>query len=180
MSDSGFTDFVKAIRPDMRRQAYLLCGDWYEADDLVQQTLIKVLLRWQGLDRRDELAGYTRTVLVRTFISDHRAPRWSREFPYDRLPEPDPEHGAQEGVADRLLLLDALARLTLRQRAAIVLLYWEHLSANEAADILDCSVSTVRSQAFRALARLRSILRAETLPAGSRLTGSDGSDMTDE
>jgi RNA polymerase sigma-70 factor (sigma-E family) len=180
MSDSGFTDYVKAIRPDMRRQAYLLCGDWYEADDLVQQTLIKVLLRWQGLERRDELASYTRTVMVRTFISDHRAPRWSREYLFDQLPEPDPEHGDQEGLADRLLLLDVLARLTLRQRAAIVLLYWERLSADEVADILDCSVSTVRSQAFRALAKLRSLLRAETLPAGSLLFGSDGSDMIDE
>lgn len=156
--DGAFTQYVRANRPEMRRQAYLLCGDWHEADDLVQQTLIKVLQRWEALDRRDGLAAYTRTVMFRTFVSDRRAPRWSREFISDRLPEPDPEPDDQERLADRMMLLDALDRLGPRQRAAIVLRYLEHLSAEEAADVLGCSVATIRSNTFRALGHLRSLL----------------------
>jgi RNA polymerase sigma-70 factor (sigma-E family) len=177
LPDSGFTQYVKAIQPDMRRQAYLLCGDWYEADDLVQQTLIKVLLRWETLDRRDELAAYTRTVLVRTFISDHRASRWSREFLADRLPEPDPLPDIQERLADRLLLLDAVARLGPRQRAAIILRFWEHLSAEEAAATLGCSETTIRSNTLRALVRLRSLLQPGVRSVGSWPSGPTGSDV---
>jgi RNA polymerase sigma-70 factor (sigma-E family) len=172
MRDGAFTRYVKAHRRDMRRQAYLLCGDWHEADDLVQQTLIKVLLRWEALEQRDGLAAYTRTVMFRTFVSDRRALRWSREFTSDRLPEPDPEPDGQERLADRLLLLEALDRLGPRQRAAIVLRYLEHRSAEEAADILGCSVATIRSNTCRALVHLRSLLCGAALPVGSGVADS--------
>lgn len=158
-SGSTFSQYVRQVRPELRRRAFRLCGDWYEADDLVQQTLIKMFRHWHALDHRGELSAYSRTVLVRTFLNEHRAPWKAREFLVDRLPEPDPEPDDQELLHDRFVLLDALARLGRRQRAVIVLRYWEHLSVEETADTLGCSTATVRSQSFRGLANLRSLLR---------------------
>lgn len=162
--DARFSRYVRQIRPTLRRQAFLLCGDWHEADDLVQETLIKILRRWTVLDRKDELFAYTHTVMMRTFVSAHRASRWSREFIADQLPEPNPQSDDQESVADRLLLVAALARLAPGQRAVIVLRYWEHLTVEEAANALSCSPTTIRSQTSRALANLRSLLQDDLYP----------------
>lgn len=140
----------------MRRRAFLLCGDWYEADDLVQQTLIKLFRRGQSSDRRDELFGYARSVMVRAFISDHRSVVGSPEL----LLQP----GEREQRPGRPPLLDALARLGHRQRAMIVLRYGEHLTVQETAEILGYSPATVRSQTFHALAILRAFLQHELSP----------------
>jgi RNA polymerase sigma-70 factor (sigma-E family) len=159
--DNEFAGYVRKARSELRRRAFLLCGDWYNADDLVQNTLIKVHRRWNDLERRDELGAYTRTVMLRTFISDRRAHRWSREFVHDRLPEPDPVSDGQGHLGDRLLLQSALAQLAPRQRAAVVLRYWEDLSVEETARTLGCSSATIRSQASRALMTLRYLLEGD-------------------
>lgn len=165
--DSEFSRYVTAARPELRRRAFLLCGQWHEADDLVQQTLIKVFLHWDSLDRRDELSAYAGTVMLRSFLNGRRAFGRSREFPTGQVPEPDPEPEDQQRLLDQLLLVDALARLGPRQRAVIVLRYWECLTVGEAADALSCSAATIRSQTFRALTNLRSLLQHDLhLPEG--------------
>jgi RNA polymerase sigma-70 factor (sigma-E family) len=161
MPDDGFSRYAREARPELRRQAFRICRDWHEADDLVQQTLIAVHSQWARLDRRDRLAAYTRVVMVRIFISDRRAQRWSREVLGESVPEPVPESGGEERLGDRLFLLDALSQLGTRQRAAVVLRYWEDLSADDAARALCCSATTIRSQTSRALANLRTILRPD-------------------
>jgi len=162
-SDSEFSGYVTASRSELRRKAFLLCGDWDEADDLVQKVLLKIFLRWDAIDRRDDLSAYARTVMVRTFLNDVASSR-SRERPTDQVPEPDPRPGNQEQILDRLFLLGTLARLGPRQRAVIALRYWEHFTVNEAAEVLGCSPATVRSQAVRALTNLRSLLRYDLDP----------------
>ncbi|MGK5555176.1 SigE family RNA polymerase sigma factor [Actinomadura kijaniata] len=162
--NNEFSRYVTAIRSHLRHRAFLLCRDWHEADDLVQRTLIKIFLRWETLDRRDELSAYARTVMVRTFINHRATPGRSREFLTDQLPEPEPRPGGQEQVVDRILLLDKLAELGPRQRAVIVLRYWENLTVKETAEALSCSPATVRSQTFRALTNLRALLRHDLGP----------------
>ncbi|TDB81361.1 SigE family RNA polymerase sigma factor [Actinomadura sp. KC216] len=160
--DDGFSQYVKDVRSDLRRRAFLLCGDWFEADDLTQKTLVKVFLQWPHLDNRGTLTGFTRTVMIRIYISDRRAARWSREILVAHHPEP--EAVERDHFDDRLLLLSALDRLGHRQRAVIVLRYWEHLTVRETADALGCSPGTVRSQASRALSTLRTVLQRDPLP----------------
>jgi RNA polymerase sigma-70 factor (sigma-E family) len=165
--DDQFSRWVKQARSDLRRRAFLLCGDWFGADDLVQNTLIKLYRRWNDLERREELGAYTRTIMFRTFISERRTHRWSRELIQDRVPEPPPLADGQVHLGDRYLLLGALAQLGPRQRAAIILRYWEDLSVEETARTLGCSTATVRSQASRALTTLRCMLEPEYQPKAS-------------
>lgn len=158
-SDDGFSQYVKQVRPELRRRAFLLCGDWFEADDLTQKTLVKVFSQWPQLDNRRQLSGFTRTVMVRTYISDRRAARWSREVLTEHNPEPEP---VDRDHFDHWPLLSALDRLGHRQRTTIVLRYWEQLTVRETADALGCAPATVRSQTSRALATLRSLLRCDS------------------
>lgn len=158
--DDGFTKYVEGARSSFRRSAFMLVGDWHEADDLVQRTLIALYRRWEGLDRRDDLGGYARTIMVRLVIDDRRKHRWLRELVQDPLPEPPPEADAAMKVADRHLLLAAVAELAPRQRIAVVLRYWEDLSVEETALVMGCSAATVRSQTARATAILRRRLLA--------------------
>lgn len=160
MSNEEFASFVAVTRPALRRKAYALCGDWHEADDLVQTVLIRLHHRWPHLERHDELSGYLHRMLVRTLISSRRSATRKREVLFGELPEPEPEPAAQEHVADRMMLQDALARLGDRQRSAVLLRYVERLSAEEAAAAMGCSPTTIRSQSYRGLANLREFLRA--------------------
>ncbi|WP_131736389.1 SigE family RNA polymerase sigma factor [Actinomadura roseirufa] len=158
---SGFIEYVEKARTEMHRRAFLLCGDWFEADDLTQKTLMKLLLQWPHLNHEKGLGGYTRTVMVHTFISERRRVRWRREVPLDTTPEAPSVADDHRQLEDRLLLLDALSLLGARQRAVIVLRYLEDLTVGEAADVLGCSTSTVRSQTSRGLVALRALLRTE-------------------
>lgn len=151
----GFTDFAAARSGPLFRTAWLLTGgDWHLAEDLVQETLGKVYRKWRGLSRIDEPAAYSRTVLVRTFIS-HRRRRSSHEYPSGSLPE---RPAREADAALRLTLLDGLAQLDAKDRAVLVLRYWEDRSVEEAAAELGLSTGAVRSRSFRALARLRIVL----------------------
>ncbi|HJD84126.1 SigE family RNA polymerase sigma factor [Kitasatospora aureofaciens] len=158
--DDGFTQFVKEVRPRLRRNAFVLVGDWFEADDLVQRTLIAVYRRWDRLEQRDDLNAYTRTVMVRQFISERRGHRWSRELIQNPLPEPEPAPEDVACVGDRVLLLGALAELAPRQRSLVFLRYWEDLSIEETARTVGCSPATVRSSTSRTLRILRERLGA--------------------
>jgi RNA polymerase sigma-70 factor (sigma-E family) len=152
----GFTAFVSAIRPRLRRQAFVLCGDWHEADDLVQDTFVALYRRWPELTRRGELDHYARTVLVRTFISLRRRMRWRSEI---LCPEPPDRPQGRDDGGDRgdlrMSMLARLRQLPPRQRAVVLLRFWEDLSVEQTAAVLRISPGTVASQTYKALAALR-------------------------
>ncbi|MFF7727405.1 SigE family RNA polymerase sigma factor [Streptomyces sp. NPDC008001] len=153
--EEDFSQYVARARPALRRNAFVLLGDWFAADDLVQQTLIAVYRSWERLERHDALSAYTRTVMVRLFIDERRRHRWTRELLQNSLPEPEPEPEESARVGDRLALLKALSGLTARQRGLVYLRYWEDLSIEDVAQIMGCSPATVRSSTSRTLRILR-------------------------
>ncbi|MCT9931591.1 SigE family RNA polymerase sigma factor [Planotetraspora sp. A-T 1434] len=152
-----FREFVSARSPALMRLGFLLTGgDQHAAEDLVQTALVKSLSRWS---RIDDPEAYIRQVMYRQQISWWRLAWRQRETPVAEPPEPPDRTAAGDGThqADlRLVLRRALARLTPRQRAVVVLRYFEDLPEDAVARILGCSVGTVRSTAHRSLARLRS------------------------
>ncbi|MGW1991820.1 SigE family RNA polymerase sigma factor [Embleya sp. NPDC001921] len=160
-ADEPLREFIAARRGPLLRSAYLLCGDAHEAEDLVQSTLVKVVLAGRRLDRIDNIEAYTRRTLMSVFISSRRR-RWRREHPHDVLPDqaavggPDTELG--------LAVRAALAAVSPRQRAVLVLRFWEDLSVDETARILGVSAGTVKSQSARGLSTLRVAL-GDALPA---------------
>jgi RNA polymerase sigma-70 factor (sigma-E family) len=163
-----FDEFVVTRSSRLLRTAYLLTRDWALAEDLLQTALAKSWFAWGRLD--DDPEPYVRKVLVNTYASWWRR-RWRGETPTESLPEsrsPDPTNQ----VDDRDELWQALGRLPRRQRAVVVLRYFEDLGEAQTAEILGVSTGTVKSQASKALARLRldpDLLRAG--PAGSDPAG---------
>jgi RNA polymerase sigma-70 factor (sigma-E family) len=154
--DAAFAEYFAARSGAMRGTAYLLCGDWHRAEDLVQVTFAKLYLAWRKISRHEVVDAYTRQILVRTFISDARRGRYGRErFGVDAL---DPAARAGGSAEDRLVVLEALEHVAPRQRAVIVLRYWEDLSVEETARALKCTTGTVKSQAARGLQTLRGLL----------------------
>ncbi|WP_232248514.1 SigE family RNA polymerase sigma factor [Streptacidiphilus rugosus] len=154
--ERDFSAFVAARWAALVRTAYLLTGDFHEAEDLVQATLTKVYPQWRRLDR-GTVDAYLRRSLVNNNRSRHRRRRVAQLLVplVPERPAPVAQGGGGPADGERGLLMAVLAELPERQRAVVVLRYWEDLSAEEVADILGCSVGTVKSQASRALAKLR-------------------------
>jgi RNA polymerase sigma-70 factor (sigma-E family) len=152
MADRGeFDEFVVTRSSRLLRTAYLLTRDWALAEDLLQTALAKSWFAWGRLG--DDPEPYVRKVLVNTYASWWRR-RWRGETPTESLPEshsPDPT----TQVDDRDELWQALGRLPRRQQAVVVLRYFEDLSEAQTAEVLGVSTGTVKSQASKALARLR-------------------------
>ena len=147
----GFEDFVAARRGALLRTAYLLTGNPHDAEDLVQATLLRVVPKWSRIAASPE--AYVRQVLVRESVTRWRGRRW-RERSVSRLPD-RPGH---EPPADRVDLRDALATLSPRQRAVLVLRYYDDLTEPATAEVLGISVGTVKSHAREGLARLRELV----------------------
>jgi RNA polymerase sigma-70 factor (sigma-E family) len=150
---ADFEEFVAARYPALLRTARLLTGDWQLAEDLVQTALARTSLRWSRLRSVEGAEPYVRRVLVTTYATWWRR-RWRGETPTAELPDragPDP-YGA---VDHRDRVERAVATLPRRQRAVVVLRYYDDLPESQVAQLLGCSVGTVRSQASRALAKLR-------------------------
>ncbi len=152
--EEAFRAFAHAQRATLRRTAYLLCGDWHHADDLVQTTLVKLYVAWKRIRNDASPEAYTRRILTRCYLDERRRP-WRREAPAAELGDQPAPHVPTE---DRLDLRAALELLPLRQRATVVLRFWADASVAETADALDCSEGTVKSQTARALATLRAHL----------------------
>ena len=157
--EDEFREFVRGHAGPLRRSAYLLCGDWHLADDLTQATLIKLHGAWPRVVRKHQPVSYARTILLRTWLDERRRP-WRRAERRDgTLPEKaDGTAGPatlQEQAGMRAELFDLLAVLPPRQRAVLVLRYFEALSVGETAEALGCSEGTVKSQAARGLATVR-------------------------
>mgnify|MGYP003377569695 CR=1 FL=1 len=153
---ADFDAYVRARWTPLLRTAMLLTADRHAAEDLVQETLVKAASHWHRVDPATADA-YVRRIL---FTRSVDAWRWRRRQP-DPV-EPGSADGpvagdASTGVDSRLTLAQALGRLTPRQRAVLVLRYYEDRSEAETARVLDCSVGTVKSQTNYALGRLRTL-----------------------
>ncbi|ADD45743.1 SigE family RNA polymerase sigma factor [Stackebrandtia nassauensis] len=150
-----FDEFVRARSASLLRAAFLLTGgDQHQAEDLVQSALARTLRAWSRLEREDNAEAYTRKTMYHLQVGWWR--RRARERRANKLLHP------QEIVADgaddvlrRLALKSVLRRLTPKQRAVLVLRFYEDLSVAETADVLECSPGTVKSQTAKALTLLR-------------------------
>ncbi|AJF65857.1 MULTISPECIES: SigE family RNA polymerase sigma factor [Streptomyces] len=148
-----FLEFASARTGHLFRSACLLTsGDTHLAEDLTQETLGRMYSLWGRMARIGNPAAYAQTVLVRTFLS-HQRRRSATERPLGELPDRAPDNG--EDPALRIALLDALAGLAPKDRAVVVLRYWEDRSIEETADALHVSSAAVRTRSVRALAKLR-------------------------
>jgi RNA polymerase sigma-70 factor (sigma-E family) len=170
-ADAAFTDFAAATRGRLRSTAYLLCGDWERASDHVQEGLIRVYVAWPRLVRQGGEVAYARKAVVSAFLDASRK-RSSTERPTADHPDRASGEDLASAVADRAALMTALARLPERQRACVVLRYFEELDVRETAAVLGCSEGTVKSQTSRALASLRAMFddasREELVVTGER------------
>ncbi|MFF5975355.1 SigE family RNA polymerase sigma factor [Streptomyces sp. NPDC012769] len=153
--DDGFAAFAVAAWPRLVRTAQLLTGDFHEAEDLVQTTLAKVYGRWRRVPR-EEIDLYVRRALINNNLSRLRRKRVVHLLT-PVLPESvrHAHAGHADAVEQRTALLAALADLPARQRAVMVLRYWEDLTEPEIAAVLNCSIGTVKTHARRGLAALR-------------------------
>jgi RNA polymerase sigma-70 factor (sigma-E family) len=145
----GFEEFVAARSPRLLRTAYLLTRDHGLAEDLLQTALTKAYLAWSRVDGDPE--PYVRRILVTTYASWWRR-KWNGEHPTETLPDTG-RHDERAGESGDLW--DALGRLPRRQRAVVVLRYFEDLTEAQTADLLGISTGTVKSQTSKALAKLR-------------------------
>jgi RNA polymerase sigma-70 factor (sigma-E family) len=156
--DARLADYVRGQWFALVRYATLLCGDASEAEELVQATLTKVAVRWRFIDAKDNPDGYVRRALVRACIDSGRRRR--REPALDHLPE-----AAGDDLVGRFDEADrvrrALATLPPRQRAVLVLRYLDDATEARTAEVLGCSVGTVKSQTAKALEKLRALLAVE-------------------
>ncbi|MFI6824989.1 SigE family RNA polymerase sigma factor [Micromonospora sp. NPDC050187] len=151
--DKEVTAFVRARYGSLLRTAFLLCGDRGKAEDLVQTTLAKTVVAWSRLERAEGVDRYVQRILVNTFVTWRRRRSWW-EQPLGRLVERQ-ARDEYVGVEQRDLLRRALEGLPVRQRAAVVLRFYEDLSEQDTAHVLGCSVGTVKSLSSRGLQTLR-------------------------
>ncbi|MEV5715892.1 SigE family RNA polymerase sigma factor [Amycolatopsis mediterranei] len=154
--DAGFTEYVTARAAWLRKVAYLLCGDWHRADDLVQSAITRLYANWARASRAGNLDGYARRTLVNTFLAEQRMSWWRRVDLRQNDQDP-PTPGTD--VEQALDLRAALERLPPRQRATVVLRYFGDLPVAETARALGCSEGTVKSQTAKAVDTLRELLR---------------------
>ncbi|WBB71034.1 SigE family RNA polymerase sigma factor [Micromonospora sp. WMMD812] len=156
-AEHDFRVFVQGIAASLHRTAYLLCGDWHLADDLVQETLAKAYSHWRKVQRADSPSAYVRRIL----INESRR-GWRRNRNITVQPDADVADIAVGDMSDQVVnradLLQALQSLPARQRATVVLRFLEGLSERETAAALGCSEGTVKSQTSRALIKLKSVL----------------------
>lgn len=156
--DRDFGEYVDARALVMRRTAYLLCGDWYRAEDIVQNALAKLYVVWPRVRRSDTVDGYVRQVLVRTAIDEGRRGFFRRERAVAEVPDSSVSVSAPDIDVRR-----ALHALPVGQRTVLVLRYWEDLSVTEVARLIGRSEGTVKSQAAKGLAALRGLLGTSML-----------------
>lgn len=160
--DGEFEEFVRSRRAPLHQSAYLLCGDWHLAHDVVQTTFVQAYRHWHRVQGTNNPDAYVRRILINEVRDRWR--RRERSQPVANIPDRIASIDVAGGVTTRLELLHALLALPLRQRATIVLRYLEGYSERETAMTLNCSQGTVKSQTSRALATLRKFLnRTESM-----------------
>ncbi|MGQ0574266.1 MAG: SigE family RNA polymerase sigma factor [Pseudonocardia sp.] len=150
-----FAAYFRARRDAVRRTAFLLCGDWHRADDHAQAAFVALHRHWRRIRDRDALDAWMRRTLVRAVIDESRRP-WRRE-----RSAPVPERAVLDGadaVATRAALVAGLRAVPARQRAVLVLRFFDDLDVAETAAAMRCSTGTVKSQTAHGLAALRAAL----------------------
>jgi RNA polymerase sigma-70 factor (sigma-E family) len=149
----GFAAFIGLHTRELQRTAWLLCGDWQSAQDLVQSTFVAVWPRWETVSKADSPIAYVRRVLVNVHLRGRRR-RWSGEIATGDVPQ----LAAAEADCDvdmKVALAAALSALPARQRVVLVLRYFADLAEPDVARLVGCSVSTVKKDAAKALSTLR-------------------------
>ena len=163
VSDEAFSEFVHGAWPGLYRTAYLLLGDAGLAEDLVQTALAKTYAAWPSIRDVRAAPGFARATMLNTASSWFRKRSWRNEIPMSTLPEGS--HGSD--FSDRPAVLDALSHLPPRQRAVVVLRFYEDLSVAETAHALGVSDGTVKSQTSKALETLRRLLGDAVVPVSA-------------
>ncbi|MBM2618163.1 SigE family RNA polymerase sigma factor [Actinoplanes sp. LDG1-06] len=157
--EADYAHFVRTRTHALLRSAYLLTGDQHLAEDLVQEALARTHRAWQRLEKTENAEAYARKVMYHAQVSFWRRPKVAEVMPADF--EPDHETGGDDhsdATVERLVLRRALLTLSAKQRAVIVLRFFEDHTEAESAQLLGVSVSTVKTQTARALDRLRAML----------------------
>ncbi|GAA4205075.1 SigE family RNA polymerase sigma factor [Actinocatenispora rupis] len=152
----GFREFMGAYGGQLSRFAYLLTGNHHAAEDLLQTSLTKVAARWPRISGYDQPVSYVRRIMVHDHISGWRWRRRRPENPVPDVPEgsvPD----AAESTVRRIVVVRALGQLSPRQRAVVVLRFYQDMTETQVAAELGVSVGTVKSQTHHALAKLRAV-----------------------
>ena len=153
---AAFAEFVAARSSALHRTAYLMVGERQLAQDLLQEAFTKTYVAWPSLRDPAKAEAYTRKVITTTAISWYRRKSW-QERPSDTIPEKSHSGHADE-LTQREWVWSALQDLPARQRAAIVLRYYEDLTEAQTAAALGCAVGTVKSQVHAGLKTLRTTL----------------------
>lgn len=151
---TDFDDFVRGRGSALLRFAYLLCGDRHRSQDLVQEALVRCHQRWRRIERLAGPEAYVRKVILRQFLSWRRK-RSSDEVSFDMVPDRGSGTDFASSLAEQAAMSEVLASLPRRQRAVLVLRYYEDLPDQAIAELLGCAPSTVRVHVTRALAALR-------------------------
>lgn len=158
--DGAFSEFAQATWPNLYRTAYLMLGDHALAEDLAQTSLVKTYAAWPRIKELSAAPAYARRTLVNTAAGWFRTKGWRNELPTEAIPEstyaPDP--------STRPAVIEALASLPPRQRAVVVLRFFEDLTVADTAEALDCTPGTVKSQTYEAFAKLRTLLGDAVIP----------------
>lgn len=155
LPDDGFDQFMSEHWPKLVRSAYLLTGDRHDAEDLAQAALTRIFSSWNRVRRAEDVDAYVRRIMINCNSTRFRRRRVS-EHPVPAVPEhlrTTDDHTAEWD--QRSTFMTALAQLPPRQRAVIVLRYYEDMTEAQTSQVLGCSVGTVKSQTSKALTRLR-------------------------
>lgn len=165
-SEQRYYDFVVARRASLLREAYLLVGDAHLAEDLVQTVLAKIYVAWHRVSGSEAPDAYVRKILINTNVSRHRRRRVA-----EVLTDAPPDDFAAAPATSQTpssAVTEALMSLSRRQRTAIVLRFWDDLPESAVAELMGCSVGSVRTHTARAMARLRALpdLRQPTAHEG--------------
>ena len=167
--DVAFEEFFRATWPRLFRTTYAVAGDRVLAEDALQTAFAKAYTSWHRVQAADHPEAYVRRMAVNEVLSVLRRP-WFRAERSTEAPEPKPLPSGEDRAVDRDAVWRAVCSLPPRQRAVVVLRYYEDLSEAEIADVLGCTRGTVKSTASNALAKLRVMdLDADpTQPSGDR------------
>lgn len=151
-----YREYVAAKTTSLRRLAYLVCGDWHRAEDATQDAFVRLYLKWSKCAATDSIDSYVRRMVINAAIDTKRR-MWFRKE-QSKSDMPDRSENGTDAPTERVAVLKALACLPRRQRATVVLRFWEDLSVEQTARIMRCSTSTVKSQTAKGLRSLRELL----------------------
>ncbi|CAI9409328.1 SigE family RNA polymerase sigma factor [Nocardioides sp. T2.26MG-1] len=151
----GFDEFFRATWPRLFRTAYAVAGDAGSAEDALQAAYARAFARWGHVSSTDHPEAYVRRMVVNEILGTRRGGWWKRERPQADTEPPGSHDGPELGLVERDAVWSAVLGLPVRQRAVVVLRYYEDLSEEQIADVLGCSRGTVKSQASAALTNLR-------------------------